>query len=199
MKLEVRVVAVPERGARAESLAKRTGGHVILDEDHAGAFPNHLRALISATDGTHLVVLEDDAILCPDFADHVARLAHERPDHLLGLYVGRSHPQRVQEHIETAMTSGPEWLDDPRITDELRWAVGYVMPVKDIQAVLDRLSQGSQHAWVNTDRRIGAWHAAQGRLSYPFPSPVDHDDSLPSTTSQGRSMRVAWAHCKGEM
>lgn len=192
-----RVVAVPERLDRAMDLAGRVGGQVVLDESRVGTFHNHVRALASVESGTHAVVIEDDAILCPDFTSHVARLVAERPNHLLGLYVGRSHPRGVQLALTELTESGPSWLDDSRVTDRLWWAVGYVMPAADIPTVLEHLGRGEQHAWIETDKRIGSWHASQGRLSYPFPSPVDHDDSLPSTTSHGRSVRVAWAHCEG--
>lgn len=196
MSLAVRIVSVPERSVQAAALQRAFGGRVIVDEHHGGTFPNHLRALASVEDATHAVILEDDAIPCPDFLTHVARVIDERPDHLLGLYVGRSHPKRIQPLLAELTGGAHAWLDDPRITDRLRWAVGYVMPTPDIPAVLHHLSLGGQHPWIGTDTRIGAWHAAQGRLSYPFPSLVDHDDALPSTTSRGRSGRSAWAHCR---
>lgn len=192
-----RIVAVPEREERARHLSNAIGGQVILDRDHDGAFPNHLRALESAGTATHVVILEDDAIVCSDFIEHVERLIAERPDHLLGLYVGRMFPQRPQAMIGELVTSAPRWLDHPHVTDRLRWGVGYVMPVADIPAVLEHLAAGGQHPWMDTDGRIGRWHANQGRLSYPFPSPVDHDDNLPSTTSQHDHGRVAWEHCGG--
>lgn len=190
-----RIVAVPERHARATALAELVGGQVVLDEHHDGTFPTHLRALQSAGEASHIVVLEDDAIACPDFAEHVEDLVRQRPTHLLGLYIGRSHPARPQELLAELTSAAPAWLDDPRITDRLRWAVGYVMPTRDIPDVLAALD-GPQHAWLNTDVRLGRWHAARAALSYPFPSPVDHDDSIPSTTTRCRSNRVAWQHCR---
>ena len=188
---------MPERAEHAAALLQITGGKVILDEHHEGTFPTHVRALASVEDVTHGVILEDDAIPCPDFLDHVSRLVEERPDHLLGLYVGRSHPVRIQPVLAELAAVSPEWLDDPRVTDRLRWAVGYVMPVRDIPAVLEHLSRGGQHSWIGADTRIGAWHADCGRLSYPFPSLVDHNDALPSMTSKGKSGRLAWIHCSG--
>lgn len=191
-----RVVAVPERIGRARVLAVAVGGEVVLDENHEGTLHTHLRALRSAGDATHLVVLEDDAIVCGDFTQHVARLIEERPEHLLGLYVGRLFPKRPQAMIGELVLSAPRWLDHPRVTDRLGWGVGYVMPVADIPAVLSHVEAGGQHAWLNADVRIGRWHAARRLLSYPFPSPVDHDDELPSMTSQHSRGRVAWAHCQ---
>jgi len=190
-----RVVAVPERLDRATALAARIGGQVVLDDHLAGTFPTHLRALHSAAEASHVAVLEDDAIACPDFTEHVEDLVRQRPTNLIGLYVGRSHPTRPQALLAELTSAAPSWLDDPRITDRLRWAVGYVMPTRDIPDVLAALD-GPQHPWVNTDVRLGQWHAARGLLSYPFPSPVDHDDSIPSTTTRGRSNRVAWKHCR---
>lgn len=197
MRLEIRIVSIPERAEHAIALQRAVGGTVVVDEKHAGTFPTHLRALGSVTDATHAVVLEDDAIPCPDFLEHLARLVRERPDHLLGLYVGRSHPKRVQPLLAELAAGSSGWLDDHRLTDRLRWAVGYVMPVLDIPVVLAGLARGGQHAWLGTDTRIGAWHADRGKLSYPWPSPVDHDDTIPSSTSRSKSGRTAWMHCSG--
>lgn len=194
-----RVVAVPERIEQASALAERVGGVVVLDDEHAGAFPNHARALASAAGATHVVVLEDDAIVCDDFTAHVERLIVERPDHLLGLYVGRVAPRKPQPVIAELVALTPAWLDHPDLTENLWWAVGYVMPGTDIPAVLEQLGAADQHPWVETDKRIGRWHTDRGRLSYPFPSPVDHNDSLPSTSSRSEHGRVAWAHCGGVM
>jgi len=99
--------------------------------------------------------------------------------------------------MEELAAQAPPWLDDPRITDKLRWGVGYVMPTADIPAVLATLADVGQHPWIDSDGRLGRWHASRGRLSYPFPSPVDHNDALPSTTSRNNCGRVAWQHCEG--
>src|SRR5690606_28007961 len=102
-------------------------------------------------------------------------------------------PQPVLSEL---VPTGPRWLDDSRVTDTLRWGVGYVMPVADVPTVLAALPT-STHPWLDADKKLGRWHAARGLLSYPFPSPVDHDDELPSTTSQHKRGRVAWEHCGG--
>jgi len=180
----------------AHELAEHVGGQVVLDETHQGTFPNHVRALGTADGATHVVVLEDDAIICADFTQHVERLIEQRPSHLLGLYVGRQHPRKPQPVIQRLVASQPAWLDAPAMTAALWWAVGYVMPVKDLPSVLADLDAGFQHPWADTDKRLGHWHAEQGRLSYPFPSPVDHNDDIPSTVSKNRTGRVAWAHCE---
>lgn len=195
--IEYRVVAVPERLPRATALAAQAGATLILDEQHEGTFRTHQRALASAPNADHVVVLEDDAILCPHFTEHVARLIGQRPDVLIGLYVGRSHPVRVQPLIAELVSTRPAWLDDDRLTARLRWGVGYVMPVADVPAVLTELAGGDQHPWSDADGRIGGWHSRRRKVAYPFPSPVDHDDSIPSTTSSGKSSRTAWEHCRG--
>lgn len=192
-----RVVAIPERRERAEALAASVGAEIIWDETHRGTFPTHVRAIQSAPGSSHVVVLEDDAVLCPDFTAHVEALVSQRPEHLLGLYVGRAHPVKVQDVLAEVVETSHAWLDDPRVTDHLRWGVGYVMPTSDVPAVVEALQAGSQHKWLHADKRLGSWHAAHGRLSYPFPSPVDHDDTVRSTTSRSKRGRVAWAHCSG--
>lgn len=88
MSFEARIVSVPERAAAAARLHKNVGGRIVLDQNHAGTCPTHFRALGSATDPTHAVILEDDAIPCPDFAHHVAGLIAERPTHLLACMSG---------------------------------------------------------------------------------------------------------------
>lgn len=191
-----RVVAVPERLQRANMLAEAVHGDVILDAMRVGTLTNHVRALQSAGDATHVVVLEDDAIVCNDFVAHVARLIMARPNHLIGLYVGRVAPRKPQPVIEELVKAEPAWLDHPDMQDKLRWAVGYVMPVADIPDVIASLP-ANPHKWLDADKKLGAWHAHHGSLSYPFPSPVDHDDTVRSTTSKHGRGRVAWTHCGG--
>lgn len=192
-----RVVAVPERIEHARRLADATGAELVIDHTHEGTFANHIRALASVADASHVVVLEDDAIVCADFISHVERLIEERPLHLLGLYVGRGHPVQPQPLIAEVVQQAPAWLDHPGITNRLRWAVGYAMPTADIAEVLAHLELDGpgRHPWQQTDVRIGRWHAARGRLSYPFPSPIDHNDNIASTTSTHGKGRTAWAHC----
>jgi len=193
--LAIRIVSTPERAGLADALQHRIGGEIIVDPGCRGTFGNHKAALASVTDATHAVIVEDDAIPCPDFIEHVEHLIAERPTHLIGLYVGRSRPQRIQPILEPLVAQADWWLDDARVTDRLRWGVGYTMPAADIPAVLEHLNSGSQHAWIAADSRIGAWHADRGLLSYPIPSPLDHNDDVPSTTSRHGQGRRAWAHC----
>lgn len=195
--IDVRIVAVPERLQRAEQLAHATGGSIILDTDGIGAFRNHINALRSAT-ASHVVVLEDDAILCPDFTEHVAGLVAERPHHLIGLYVGRHRPPKVQQALAHLDLTVDQWLDSPDVVWKLHWAVGYVMPTADIPDVV-RMAEADAETSISahTDRRLGLYHAAEGRLSYPIPSPLNHDISIRSAiTRNRRGKRVAWRHCE---
>ena len=193
MRLTVHVVAHVDRINDAADLAHDLAPATIhLDDGRLGTYANHRRALAAAaaTDATHAVVLEDDALPIPGFLEHAHHAIARRPEHLIGLYVGTGHPRLVQSEIaETITTAGP-FLTLPR-QSTLRWGVGTIYPVADLVHVIataDRLSA------IAADRRLGAWHGAQDRIVYTWPSLVDHADLAQVTPEHGRRLapRRAW-------
>ena len=204
---DVRIVAHVSRANRAQRLAEWLRSHqgaervtVHTDDGTLGAFGNHRAALLGAHQDaertpvgrTHALILEDDALPCVDLLDAASHAAAERPDHLLGLYVGRHKPTSLQAVIELAVNAceanGSDWLD---VVGGTLWGVGYIAPIKDIRAMIARADE-LDNVGMGADLRIGHWHAEQNRLSFPWPSLVEHGD-LPSLAGSFRPPgRIAW-------
>jgi hypothetical protein len=196
--LTVGIVGHVDRAHQVADLIQSLGGRgrASMDDGTLGVYGNHRRALQASlwqTGASHTLILEDDALPVPTLLDDAATLAAERPDHLIGLYVGQLYPAPLQAVIRYAIRradqTGAHWL--PLATDTLRWAVGYVVPIMDIPAMLDR---ADQLVSIPADRRLGDWHGSRGRVSYSWPSLVDHADGerLHRESPPRRPGRVAW-------
>ncbi len=193
--LSVHVVGHVARERQAVELAVSLGATLHMDNGTLGVYGNHRRALTAAAESGRqsALVVEDDALPCTDLLDAAEWYAEQRPDHMLGLYVGRSKPRGLQHAIERWIAehdSTEQWLDAPAIQRRLWWGVGYVVPTADIPNVITTADRTCGLA----DLRLGAWHHRNRRVSYPWPSLVDHAD-VPSVNNESirrPTGRVAW-------
>ncbi len=140
---------------------------------------------------THALLVEDDALPCADLLDVARAYAAERPDHMFGLYVGRMRPpaeqQRIAQAVANASATAARWL--PLRTSAPCWLVGYLMPIADIPNVITLADKLPGEA----AGRVGAWHHRNRRVSYPWPSLVDHRDETSLVYGANRRPgRVAW-------
>lgn len=131
------------------------------------------------------VVLQDDAILPPDFYDHVVNALSAVPvKSLVSLYTGTARPfgKRVAAAVGKAQYCS--WLR----FNMLLWGVGIAIPTAHITEVLDFVAD-RQEVY---DTRIG-WAYQRNRLPvfYTNPSLVDHDDDLPSLLEQSANVSKA--------
>lgn len=191
MSLHVAVVAHVARTEQAKRLADDLGAELFMDDGSLGEWANHRRALAwgAERDG-HLCVMQDDALPIPDFTRHAERAIAERPDDMLGLYVGKGplSVKSVEWAVHKADTAGAAWITYKR----LGWGVAMIVPCHTIPALLDWCDDRD----TPYDIRIGrAWQHTQGRpVHHCWPSLVDHRDE-PSVI-EGRNPRkpgrVAW-------
>jgi hypothetical protein len=177
------VVAHVKREAQAQALAARLGAQTFTDDGTLGEWLNHSRALAWAADhGTHALVLQDDALPIPEFAECVRQAIEHKPEDMIGLYVGRQRPmrERVEKAVAKADEVGASWLTCERLC----WGVATIIPTHAIAALLGYLSTAPY------DRRIGmAWREHTGRdVVFTWPSLVDHADG--ETVIKGRAQRV---------
>lgn len=135
------------------------------------------------------MVIQDDALLPPDFYDGVSRmLRYVPPAHPVGLYYGRVRPRSQETHGYTVkakrenasfiLHNGP-W-----------WGVGIVIPTEHIPHIV-RWGDANQQI-PNYDRRISRWYATQDiPCYYTVPSLIEHrtEDNpslVPGRTGQNR-------------
>lgn len=177
------VVAHVARLDEATRLAMELGAQVTVDDGTLGAGGNHREALRLglATGADHVLALEDDALPVDGLLDHVAHAIDERPDQIIGLYVGRQRPkaERVEDAVRRADEQGASWLTYPG----LLWGVATVWP-----ATLAREFLGVEHGLNLWDAHVNRWCRERGHeVAYCWPSLVDHHDG--ATLISGRPAR----------
>lgn len=97
MTIAIGIVAHIDRQHMAEQLAEQVNADFIsIDGIHQrlGCNANHRRTWteIAALNPTVGVVLEDDAVVCPDFRHQLEQAIKASPTHITSLYLGRQRP-----------------------------------------------------------------------------------------------------------
>lgn len=178
MRISAVVMAHPDRALSAKALERQLSAMPFLDtytiyderNDEWDTGERALRYGIGKADW-HLVV-QDDAILTPDFYHNVIEAARNVPTRtVIGLYVGKvkPFPDRVKRAVDKAYHA--TWLSHML----LLWGVGILIPSDHIEPMLDFVS-GRTEAY---DTRIGIFYQRNMiPVYYTMPSLVDHNDDL---------------------
>ncbi|HCU0005515.1 hypothetical protein L2106_16935 [Citrobacter portucalensis] len=166
------VVGHHSRIDHALCLAMRLDAHLLIDYGNHGANWNHRRALEWAAEQTcRVVVLEDDALPVPGFADMVADWLARFPDDMLSFYLGTGRPPQYQKEIAGMLVDADRVSADHLVLSKLIHGVCYSPPQGRLTRMLN--------AWNKTlaaDYAVG--EAFGGRVIYPCYSLVDHADLL---------------------
>lgn len=157
------------------------------DEWHTGE-----RAIRSgaAASGWH-VVIQDDAVLTPDFYANIEGLIATVPvKSVISLYTGkvRPLPERVTEAV--AKTTAPCFLQHYM----LMWGVGILIPADHIESMLDFLDE-PKYRDTKYDIRVGMfYHCNRLPIYYSMPSLVDHNDDIGSLIGNDYDKEPRVAH-----
>ena len=207
-----RIQAVPARAHLAEALKESLAPlptEIIYDEE-AVADPNPWRGyrlcLTDLPDCTHLLVVQDDVVVCQNFAEAVARIAAsiEVPACLFtpgGRVVGNTigaywQAAKYRRHyVELAFR-------DLMPAVALLWPAGLIPSVLEYAVRFPNLKDGRPAA--SDDAKLGEWkRATKQRVLLTVPSLVEHPDTElsvihPRRTNEGRDRgRVATLYIKG--
>lgn len=192
--ITVTVMAHPSRKEAAQALAKALKGYPFMDvsitwderndEWHTGE--RSLRRGIGR--GAWHLVIQDDAILTPDFYANLQGAISTLPlKTLVSLYTGTARPfkDRVQAAVDKAYHA--TWLRHYM----LFWGVGLLIPSDHIEPMLEFISDRQE----NYDTRIGIFYQ-RNRLPvyYTMPCLVDHDDDAGSLLGHGQTPEPRRAH-----
>lgn len=197
MNIAIGIVAHPSRSVMAKRLYDTVGADIIsFDNNSFGERWNHTRALEELPRADWAVLLEDDAIPCPDFRVQLSNALQEAGDAIVSLYLGTGRwagaNPKTQEHvvrrlIQDADAQGSRWIE----ADALWHAVGIAIPYKYVESVLTYL----QCSPLPTDQAITHW-ARQNHVPifYTHPSLIDHADVPRIVRTQDKPVpRRAWA------
>lgn len=193
MKISITVMAHPKRKQAAEALyfglINYPFAYVgitwdeINEEWHTGK-----RALQVGIGYDWHVVIQDDAILTPDFYENIKNaIVALKEKSLISLYTGTSRPlgKRVKAAVNKAQDG--EWLKSL----QLFWGVGIVIPSDHIEPMLEFV----ENIELQYDNKIGEFYRNNGlHVYYCMPSLVDHDDAVGSLLGHGQSPEPRVAH-----
>ncbi|ELE6988083.1 MULTISPECIES: hypothetical protein [Enterobacter cloacae complex] len=164
------VVGHHARRKQAEALALSISAHLLIDEGDGGANANHRRALEwAAEQPCRVVVLEDDAMPVPWFAELVVDWLTRFPDDMLSLYLGTGRPPQYQMQIAERLIIADKTQADYITLPRLIHGVCYSVPPQHIERVLSRWDSSKP-----ADYAVG--DAYGGAVVYPCYSLVDHAD-----------------------
>ena len=164
------VVGHHARRKQAEALALSISAHLLIDEGDGGANANHRRALEwAAEQPCRVVVLEDDGMPVPWFAELVVDWLTRFPDDMLSLYLGTGRPPQYQMQIAERLIIADKTQADYITLPRLIHGVCYSVPPQHIERVLSRWDSSKP-----ADYAVG--DAYGGAVVYPCYSLVDHAD-----------------------
>ncbi len=184
------VVGHHSRLERAQRLAALLDAHLLIDDGNHGANWNHRHALEwAAEQPCRVVVLEDDAMPVPWFAELVVDWLTRFPDDMLSLYLGTGRPPQYQMQIAERLINADKTQADYITLPRLIHGVCYSVPPQHIERVLSRWDSSKP-----ADYAVG--DAYGGAVVYPCYSLVDHADGVPverhPDSAQRTERRRAW-------
>ena len=194
MKITVTVMAHSKRKKQAQLLHKELANYpfeevsITWDEINE-EWETGVRALKAGIGrGDWHVIIQDDAILSPEFYSNICgAVAHVPTRSLISLYTGTSRPlgKRVKTAVDKAYFA--TWLEFMM----LMWGVGLLIPSDHIEPMLEFVKDRDEVY----DTRIGYFYQ-RNRLPvyYTMPSLVDHDDEMGSLLGHGVNPEPRVAH-----
>jgi hypothetical protein len=136
------------------------------------------------------VLIQDDALVCPDFLAGLERaLEHVPDDATVCPYLGQggAAPLRWTKMAEQADRRGASFV----VSTTLMWGVAICLPTRLIPEMIE---QADRMAGVPDDMRVSGWtKRRRGEVWYTWPSLVDHRP-VPSITKHRAANRHAVRH-----
>jgi len=172
-KLSVAIMAHPKREKWVPELEKQLPGVVTVWDKKNDRWDTGSRSLLAYDkDADWHMVVQDDALLPPDFYEGVKKMLKFVPaSSPVGLYYGRVRPreQEARGLTERAERENASFI----VHNGPWWGVGIVLPTAHIREVV---KWGDEQSRIpNYDRRISRYYAHE-RIPcyYPFPSLIEH-------------------------
>lgn len=199
MNITVAIMAHPKRQELAEALVLELQKYPFTEfsisydgmdaHTHQDEWNNGKRAMMAGVGkGDWHVVLQDDAILCPEFYANVLGAIENVPTKsIISLYTGKPRPlgKRVKLAVDKAHSATwlQYWL--------LMWGVGLLIPSSHIEPMIEFVDDRTEPY----DTRIGIFYQ-RNRLPvyYTMPSLVDHNDDIGSLLEHGKAEGARVAH-----
>ena len=176
MNISATIMAHPKRMDQAKELHIMlmqypfTTTSVIYDEINQEWHTGKRALLQGVAAGDWHVVIQDDAVLTPDFYENLenAILALNQKT-IISLYTGTARP--IPGRVKKAVESMPD--GSFLRFHQLMWGVGFVIPSDHILPMLEFVEDID----LQYDNKVGEFYCRQGiPVYYTVPSLVDHND-----------------------
>lgn len=179
MKISITIMGHPKRDAQIQELLikivdmQRFCDVSVAIDNNNSEWDTGSRALKKGIGkGDWHLVLQDDAILTPDFYNNIeAALAAVPSKSVISLYTGKVKP--FAERVELAVNKAEDgnWLNGFL----LFWGVAVLIPSDHIEPMLEFVADRTEQY----DTRIGIFYQRNMLpIYYTVPSLVEHDDAL---------------------
>ena len=199
--LSVRIQAHPSREELLPALLESLAPLPTTISYHASDPPNpwagYKQALTDLPECSHLLVLQDDVLLCRNFPPAVEQIAEAKPNEPVCLFLG-GLPRGTSSDALRALKRGSHYVR-LRLRDFCP-VVGVLWPrhkAEELMAwtVTDPYIPGYPNA-KSDDAVIGKWMMVTRQLIWATcPSLVQHPDNVPSIIGR----RAAWGKDKGRV
>lgn len=197
MSISVTIMGHPKRDEQIQKLLIQlvdmpfSDVSVTLDNKNSEWDTGRRSLLKGVNKGDWHVVLQDDAILTPDFYENLQGAIRAVPVKvLISLYVGtvKPMPERVKEAVDKATHA--TWLKH----NMLFWGVGIAIPSDHILPLVEFVDE-PMYDDTQYDTRIGMFYQRNMLpVYYTMPSLVDHDDDLGSLLGHDTDLPPRKAH-----
>jgi hypothetical protein len=156
-------------------------------KEHASVWSRRLYARALASKHDHLLFLNDDVIVCPEFERVIGAMVAAVPDQVISLHTGLPEASELRaEWLRSYLVNGPAYLY-PRAMLSSLFEFCEALP----KVMRDRMNEdevAAHHLW---SLQQPAWHCV--------PALVNHDTSVPSTLGYDNhpmrgSSNSDWAH-----
>lgn len=179
MNISIAIMGHPKRDAQIQQLLIQIVNmqqfcdvSVALDSENS-EWATGKKALRCGKGDWH-VVIQDDAILTPNFYENIEGAIKALDQKaLISLYTGTSRP--IPGRVTAAVKAAPDGSFLRFM--QLMWGVGIVIPTSHIEPMLEFVEDID----LQYDNKIGEFYCRQGiPVYYTVPSLVDHDDDIDS-------------------
>lgn len=193
MRLRVAIQTHPRRALMAQALADQIPGAELAIDPEPDGYPSpwrtyrHALETIPRGNDTHLLILQDDVLLCDHFVPAVHAAIAARPDRLLSFFVA-GQPFDHVEAVWKASALGEHWA----VLPNERWcpAIALAWPRRHIAPCLAYVDTKKWPVTFRADDEIIGRYLREGALECALasvPSLVEHPDLVPSIVAARRA------------
>lgn len=184
--VDVAVQHHPDRADLVERLLRAFDAppRVVTDPDPDSPVRSALRTYVAclesvAADATHLLVIQDDAVVCDRFTERMHAAVAEHPDALVPLFVPGVGAHRTA--VLQAQRRGERWARLPHMWTPTVATVWPVARAAEFLAWLTEHRYDPHGRHRGDDGPVGKW-VQRSRVAVwaPVPSLVQHPDDTPS-------------------